>query len=68
VRGVHGAFEQGDAVMVLGPDGARLAQGLAAYGSAEAALIAGHRSDEIEPILGWRGRDELIHRDDLVIL
>jgi len=39
-----------------------------AYDSADAARIAGHRSAEIEAILGWRGRDEVIHRDDLVLL
>ena len=33
--------------------------------SEDAARIAGHRSDKIEAILGWRGRDEIIHRDDL---
>jgi glutamate 5-kinase len=68
VRQVDGSFNRGDAVLVLGPDGARLAQGLSAYGSEDAALIAGNRSDKIEEILGWRGRDELIHRDDLVLL
>ena len=41
--------------------------GLSAYASADAERIAGHRSDEIEAILGWRGRDEMIHRDDLVL-
>ena len=35
---------------------------------ADATRIAGHRSEEIESLLGWRGRDELIHRDDLVLL
>ena len=48
--------------------GAELARGLSAYDSADAARIAGHRSAEIERILGWRGRDELIHRDDMVLL
>ncbi len=48
--------------------GAALARGLSAYASADAERIIGHRSDEIEAILGWRGRDELIHRDDLVLL
>ena len=67
VRTVTGDFSRGDAVLVLGPDGTRLGQGLSAYGSADAALIAGERSDRIETILGWRGRDELIHRDDLVL-
>jgi glutamate 5-kinase len=68
VRAVEGPFERGDPVVVRGPDGAALARGLSAYASADAERIAGHRSDEIEAILGWRGRDELIHRDDLVLL
>ena len=68
VRGVEGTFERGDPVVVRGPDGKALARGLSAYASADAERIAGHRSDEIEAILGWRGRDEIIHRDDLVLL
>jgi glutamate 5-kinase len=68
VRGVDGAFARGDAVEIVGQDGAALARGLCAYASEDAARIAGHRSAEIEAILGWRGRDEIIHRDDLVLL
>ncbi|HEY5301647.1 MAG TPA: glutamate 5-kinase [Acetobacteraceae bacterium] len=68
VRRVEGVFERGDPVVVRGADGEMLAHGLSAYGSADAERIAGHRSDEIETILGWRGRDEMIHRDDLVVL
>ena len=68
VRKVAGSFARGDAVIVLGPDGVALARGLSAYASTDAARIAGHRSEEIETILGWRGRDEMIHRDDLVLL
>jgi glutamate 5-kinase len=67
VRAVEGAFTRGDAVLVQTATGDRLGQGLSAYTSTDAAAIAGHRSDEIETILGWRGRDELIHRDDLVL-
>ncbi len=67
VREVSGSFGQGDAVLVLGPGGERLGQGLAAYDAADAARLAGHRSDAFEGILGWRGTDELIHRDDLVL-
>ena len=67
VRAVEGSFERGDPVLVRGADGAELARGLSAYASADAARIAGHHSDEIETILGWRGRDEIIHRDDLVL-
>ena len=65
---VAGNFERGDPVVVVGADGTLLARGLSAYASADAERIAGHRSDEIEAILGWRGRDEIIHRDDLVLL
>ena len=68
VRSVEGTFQRGDPVLVRGPDGKALARGLSAYGSEDAARIAGHRSDKIEAILGWRGRDEIIHRDDLVVL
>jgi glutamate 5-kinase len=67
VRHVSGTFSRGDAVLVLAPDGAKIGQGLSAYGAADAALIAGRRSEQIEAALGWRGRDELIHRDDLVL-
>lgn len=68
VRGVAGAFGRGDPVDVVDAAGAALARGLSAYASADAERIIGHRSDEIEAILGWRRRDELIHRDDLVLL
>ena len=63
VRAVQGSFDRGDAVMVAGPDGMVLARGLSAYASSDAERIAGHRS-----ILGWRGRDEMVHRDDLVLV
>jgi glutamate 5-kinase len=68
VRSVEGTFQRGDPVLVRGPDGEALARGLSAYASDDAARIAGHRSNKIEAILGWRGRDEIIHRDDLVVL
>lgn len=68
VRAVEGQFERGDPVVVRGPDGTALARGLSAYARADAQRIAGHRSGAIEAILGWRGRDEMIHRDDLVLL
>jgi glutamate 5-kinase len=65
---VQGAFERGDAVLVRGPDGADLAKGLCAYDAADARRISGQRTEQIATLLGWRGRDELIHRDDLVLL
>ncbi len=67
IRGVEGAFDRGDPVTVSGPGGP-IARGLSAYASEDARRIAGHRSDEIEALLGWRGRDEVVHRDDLVML
>ena len=67
VRDIGGSFERGDVVEVLAPDGRPLGRGLTAYASTDAARIIGRRSADIEAILGWRGRDELIHRDDLVL-
>jgi len=67
VRALQGVFERGDAVTILGPGGVVLGCGLSAYASVDAERIAGHRSDQIEAILGWRGRDEMVHRDDLVL-
>jgi glutamate 5-kinase len=64
---VEGSFEQGDVVIVRGRNGRELARGLAGYASGEAQAVAGHKSGEFEAILGYRGRDELIHRDDLVL-
>jgi glutamate 5-kinase len=67
VMRVEGEFDRGDAVIVRAKDGRELARGLSAYASADARAIAGHKSGEIEAILGYRGRDEMIHRDDLVV-
>ena len=67
VVGIEGDFERGDPVVVRGPNGAEIARGLVAYSAADAARIQGHKSREIEALLGSRGRDEMIHRDDLVI-
>jgi glutamate 5-kinase len=67
IRNVAGEFERGDPVDVLSLDGKRIARGLAAYSSTDATIIAGHRSEDFEALLGFRGRDEVIHRDDLVL-
>ncbi|MEM6901800.1 MAG: glutamate 5-kinase [Pseudomonadota bacterium] len=67
VSRVDGPFERGDVVRVLGPDGTEHGRGLVAYGDHDAARIAGHQSREIEQLLGFAGREELIHRDDLVL-
>ena len=67
VTAVEGDFRRGDAVVVRALDGAEVARGLTAYSAADARRIIGHKSREIEAILGYRGREELIHRDDLVL-
>ena len=67
VTAVSGAFGRGDPVAILSPEGVVLAKGLVRYTAAEAKAIAGHRSGEIEGILGYAGRAALVHRDDLVM-
>ena len=54
-------------MVVKDRDGREVARGLAAYNASDAELIAGKRTVEIEAILGYRGRDEMIHRDDLIL-
>lgn len=68
VTGARGRFERGDTVSVLSADGVEVARGIVAYSDADAARIMGRKSSEIEALLGFRGRDEMIHRDDLVLL
>ena len=63
-----GRFERGDTVSVRAPDGEEIARGITAYSDQDAARILGRQSHEIEGLLGYRGRDEIIHRDDLVLL
>lgn len=67
VAKVSGTFQRGDAVSVRNPDGREIGRGLIAYSAEDARLIKGHKTDEIETLLGYRGRDEMIHRDDLVL-
>jgi glutamate 5-kinase len=67
VTAIEGNFERGDPVVIETREGREVARGLSAYSSADARAIAGHKSGEIEAILGYRGRDEMIHRDDLVV-
>jgi glutamate 5-kinase len=67
IRQVDGRFARGDAVVVKNREGREIARGLAAYNASDAERIAGKRTVEIEAILGYRGRDEMIHRDDLAL-
>ena len=68
VTGVEGSFERGDAITIATEDGREIARGLAEYSSSDARKISGRRSAEIESILGYAGRDVIVHRNDLVLL
>ena len=67
VRGIAGRFDRGDTVRVVDGEGREIGRGIVAYSDSDAARIVGRRSSDIEGILGFSGRDEMIHRDDLVI-
>ena len=68
VRGVEGAFQRGDTLAVrAGGPRDEVARGLAGYDAAEAGRSAGHKTAEIEAILGYAPRAAMIHRDDMVV-
>ena len=64
---VDGTFDRGDTIRITDMDGKIIGQGLSAYNAQDATKLMGHRSHEIEQILGFCGREEIIHRNDLVI-
>jgi glutamate 5-kinase len=67
IRSVAGSFERGDAVRIVTLDGLEVARGLVAYDSADAQKIAGRKSADIEAILGYAGRNAMVHRDDMAL-
>ena len=67
VTKVEGTFSRGDAVRIVDTDGHDVGRGLVAYDYGEASLIIGRNSKEIEAIVGYPGRAEMIHTDDLVL-
>ena len=68
ITGVEGRFERGDAVTVRNLKGREIARGLAAYASDEVTRLCGRRSEDIEALLGYQGRKEVVHRDNLALL
>ena len=68
VKSVSGDFERGDLVSCIDLAGREVARGLVNYSAQEAQLLCGRASSEIEVLLGYQGDDELIHRDNLVLL
>jgi glutamate 5-kinase len=67
VRAVEGRFDRGDSVRVVTPDGRHAAVGLAAFSAEEMTLIQGRQTAEIEGLVGYKGPQVAIHRDDLVL-
>lgn len=65
---VRGAFEMGDPVSCLDKDGREVARGLVNYSSPEIEKIKGVHSSKIQEVLGYHHSDEVIHRDNLVVL
>jgi glutamate 5-kinase len=68
VKRVSGVFDCGDTVKVIDSSGNEIARGLVNYSAADLALIAGKQSKEIEAILGADYDDEVIHRNNLVLI
>jgi glutamate 5-kinase len=64
---IEGGFARGDAVIIRGPDGVEIGRGLCAYDAEDAQKIRGRSSNDIDAILGFSGRSEMVHRDDLVV-
>ncbi|WP_299558968.1 glutamate 5-kinase [uncultured Sulfitobacter sp.] len=67
ITAVTGPFERGDAIALLGPNGATIGSGLSRYNAEEATRIKGHKSTEIEALLGYPGRAAFVHRDDMAL-
>jgi glutamate 5-kinase len=65
---VRGEFDRGDSVSCLGPRGKEFARGLVNYSTSELERIKGLKTEQIEKVLGYKYSDEVIHRDDLVVL
>ena len=67
VADVEGVFDRGDTVVIRDARGEAIGRGIVAYSSVDARRLIGRKSREIEDILGYRGRDEMIHRDDMAL-
>ncbi|MDH5493267.1 MAG: glutamate 5-kinase [Myxococcales bacterium] len=68
LMGVRGEFEAGEAVRIVGPQGEEIARGLARYGTLDVARLCGARTAQIPARIGRYGGDEIVHRDDLVVI
>ena len=62
---VEGNFARGDCIVIRNAVGGEIGRGLVTYDASDAAKIIGRSSKDIEGLLGFKGPDELIHRDDM---
>lgn len=67
IRAVEGRFDRGDSVLIVTTSGARAGVGLASWSADEMTLIQGRQTAEIEGLVGYKGPQVAIHRDDLVL-
>ena len=68
VSAVKGRFDRGDAVRIIAQDGKEIATGLVNYTHEEMVRLCGHKSDEIESLLGYTFGDEIVHHNNMVFL
>jgi glutamate 5-kinase len=68
IKEVHGKFDLGESVRCIDENGVEIARGLTSYSSNEIKRILGAKTTDIERILGYKYSDEIIHRDDLVLI
>ena len=68
VSAITGTFERGDLVEICAQDGTIIARGLSGYSAREAQLLKGQKSADFEAIIGYDGKAELVHADDLVVI
>jgi glutamate 5-kinase len=68
IKEIHGDFEIGELVRCIDERGVEIARGLTSYSSDEIRKIAGAKTSDIEKILGYKYSDEVIHRNDLVVI
>ncbi|MBF0338707.1 MAG: glutamate 5-kinase [Nitrospirae bacterium] len=68
ITSLEGEFERGDALYCVNPEGGRIAKGLVNYSHKELQTIIGLKTDQIQTVLGYKYSDEVIHRDNMIIL
>lgn len=68
ITGVEGNFRQGDVIKIIDAGGHEFAKGISGYSASDTGKIKGCKTAQIKSILGYKGRDEVVHKDDMVIL